>query len=117
MDLFSLIMDKVNLITHKYLRQVPEIKSGMLVRVTEKLKENKTQIFEGIVIAVKHGKGINSTFTVRGEVAGQWVEKIYPLHSPNIEKIEILKQGKTRKAKLYFIRQMSKSEIRRRIKI
>lgn len=110
-------MNKVNLITQKYLRQVPELKAGMVVKVTEKLKDNKTQTFQGIIIAVKHGKGINATFTVRGEVAGQWVEKIYPLHSPNIEKIEILKKGKTRRAKLYFIRQMSKSEIKKRLKV
>ncbi len=108
---------KISLITSKYLRDVPEIKSGMKVRVTEKLKEGKFQQFEGIVIAVKHGRGINATFTVRGQVAGEWVEKIYPLHSPMIEKIEILKKGKSRKAKLYFIRDWPESKIRKRLKL
>jgi large subunit ribosomal protein L19 len=110
-------MDKIALITRKYLKEVPEIRPGMVVRVTEKIKEGKNQTFEGIVIARKHGKGINATFTLRGFVANQWVEKIYPLHSPNIEKIEILKVGRTRRAKLYFIRELPQSKIKKKLKI
>jgi len=110
-------MDKISLITNKYLREVPDIRVGMLVRVTERIKEGKNQTFEGIVIAKKHGKGINATFTVRGFVANQWIEKIYPLHSPNIEKIEILKKGRVRRAKLYYIRNISQKMIKKKIKI
>ena len=60
--------------------------------------------FEGMVIAKKHGKGISATITVRGEVKGIVIEKIFPIHSPTIHKIEILSRHKTRRAKLYFLR-------------
>ena len=64
----------------------------------------KAQVFEGLVIAKKHGKGITSTITVRKEVLGVGVERIFPLHSPTIEKIEVIKKGKARRAKLYYLR-------------
>jgi len=88
-------------------KDLPEIRPGDLVRVHQKFKEKdkeKKHIFEGIVIARKHGKGITATITVRREIKGFGVEKIFPIHSPTIEKIEILKRHKVRRAKLYYLR-------------
>jgi large subunit ribosomal protein L19 len=84
-----------------------KIKTGDLVRVYQKIREGgkeKTQVFEGIVIARKHGNEIGATITVRKEISGIGVEKIFPIHSPTIEKIEILKEGKRKRAKLYYLR-------------
>ena len=64
----------------------------------------KRQIFEGLVIARRHGKEMGSTITVRKIISGVGVERIFPLHSPVIEKIEISKKGKARRAKLYYLR-------------
>jgi len=89
-------------------KDIPDIQAGDTVRVYQKIKEKdkeRIQFFEGIVIARKHGKGISSTITVRKLVGGIGVEKVYPLHSPTIEKIEILKRGKVRRAKLYWLRE------------
>jgi large subunit ribosomal protein L19 len=84
-----------------------KIKTGDLVRVYQKIREGgkeRTQVFEGIVIARKHGNEIGATITVRKEISGIGVEKIFPIHSPTIEKIEILKEGKRKRAKLYYLR-------------
>jgi len=89
-------------------KDIPEIRPGDVVRVYMKIKDKdkeKTQVFEGIVIARKHRKEIGATFTVRREISGIGVEKIFPLHSPLIEKIEILKRNKVRRAKLYYLRE------------
>jgi len=86
---------------------LPEIKVGDTVLVSQKVKEGdkeRTQNFEGIVIARKHGKEIGSTITVRKVISGIGVERIFPLHSPIIEKIEVLRKGKARRAKLYYLR-------------
>ncbi len=111
----------IQLVEKKYIRKdLPEIKPGMLVRVWQKIKEQKREVlqpFEGIIIAIKGGKGTRRMFTVRGEVAGQMVEKIYPYHSPIIEKIEVLGQAKTRRAKLYFVRKLHPKEIKKKLKI
>lgn len=76
----------------------------------------KTQIFKGIIIALKHRKEVGATFTVRGTVAGVAVERIFPLHSPLIKKIEIIKHSKVRRAKLYYLRKVStkKATLKRR---
>lgn len=90
------------------LRQVPEIKAGQTVKVYQKVKEgNKERIqpFEGLVIATKHGRGLDGTFTVRKIAAGVGAERTYPLHSPAIDKIEILKTAKVKRAKLYYMRE------------
>jgi len=82
-------------------------KSGDTVRVHQKVKEDgeeKTHIFEGLILARKHGKEAGATITVRKVVLGIGVERIFPLHSPFIEKIEILKRSKARRAKLYYLR-------------
>ncbi len=88
-------------------KDLPDVKPGDRISVYQKIKEGekeKLQTFEGIVIARKHGKEIGATITVRREISGIGVEKIFPLHSPTIEKIEILKRGKVRRAKLYYLR-------------
>ena len=85
-----------------------EIGPGYTVKVYQKIKEGdkeKIQVFEGLVIAKKHGKGISSTITVRKTISGVGVERIFPVHSPNIEKIEVVKQEKVRRAKLYYLRE------------
>ncbi len=88
-------------------KELPDIRPGDIVKVYFKVKDKekeKIQVFEGIVIAKKHRKEIGATFTVRKEISGIGVEKIFPLHSPLIEKIEILKRKKVRRAKLYYLR-------------
>lgn len=85
----------------------PIVETGMTVRVHQKIKEGtkeRVQVFEGLVIAVKHGRGINGTFMVRKLVEGIGVEKIFPLHSATTPKVEIVKKAKIRRAKLYYMR-------------
>jgi len=88
-------------------KDLPQIQPGDTLRVYQKIKEagkERIQIFEGQVLAKKHGKGIGATITVRKVISGIGVERIFPLHSPNIEKIETVKRGKERRAKLYYLR-------------
>lgn len=114
-------MDKIQEVTKKYLRtDLPEVKPGQLVKVWQAFYEKGkkvVQAFEGIVIAVRKPNSIQKTFTVRGTAAGQSVEKLYFYHSPTIEKIQILGQGKVRRAKLYFIRSLSPVKLRAKLKI
>lgn len=89
------------------LKEIPDIRPGYQVKVYQKIKEKdkeKIQTFEGLVIARKHGNEIGGTITLRKVIAGVGVERIFPVHSPNIEKIEVLKKGKARRAKLYYLR-------------
>jgi len=101
-------MDKIISFNQKSLKNtVPQLKSGMKIRVFQKVKEadkERLQVFEGIVIAVKHGQGKTGTFTVRKISSGIGVERIFPLHASTIEKIEVLSQAKVRRAKLYYLR-------------
>lgn len=86
--------------------EVPKITVGDLVKVHNKIKEGqreRIQIFEGTVIA-KRGGGINETFVVRRVSYGVGVEKTFPLHSPNVDKVETIRRGKVRRAKLYYLR-------------
>src|SRR3989344_339529 len=86
---------------------IPDLKSGMKVRVWQKIKEGdkeRLQAFEGVVIAIKHGRGKSGTFTVRKISSGVGVEKIIPFHAPTIDKVEILSQAKVRRTKLYYLR-------------
>lgn len=96
-----------------------KIKSGATVRVYEKVKEgDKERIaqFTGLVLARKHGSETGATFTVRAVVAGVGVEKIYPLHSPLIEKVTILNSPKkVSRSKLYYLRSRSAAEIRQKL--
>ena len=86
--------------------EVPQVKIGDTVRVHVKVKEGsreRIQVFEGIVIAKKHG-GLEETFTVRRLAYGVGVEKVFPVHSPLIEKVETVRSGYVRRAKLYYLR-------------
>lgn len=94
----------------KQLQRVPEVRSGYTVRVSQRIKEGekeRIQNFEGLVIKVNHGEGVEGTFTVRKIVEGVGVEKIFPLHSPNIKKIVVIKKAKVRRSKLYYMRERS----------
>ena len=101
-------------------KKIPEIKPGMTVRIFQIIKElnikgeekERTQYFEGIVIAKKHGKEKGGTITVRKVSDGVGVEKIFPLNLPTIEKIEVKKQEKVRRAKLYFLRKGYKKKLK-----
>lgn len=97
-----------------------DIKPGDTIRVVQKVKEGdktRLQTFEGLVIAMKHGKGITGTFTVRKVSAGVGVERIYPIHSPIIDKIEIVRRAsRVRRAKLYYIREKAAREMRKKMK-
>ncbi len=95
------------------------IRPGDTVRVHQKVIEKgktRIQMFEGLVIAVKHGNEAGGTFTVRAQMSGVGVEKIFPLYSPVIDKIEITKRSKVRRAKLYFIREKVAREVRRQLR-
>mgnify|MGYP001607038926 FL=1 len=95
------------------------IRPGDTVRVHQKVVEKgktRIQTFEGLVLAVKHGSEAGGTFTVRATLSGVGVEKIFPLYSPVIEKIEIVRRSKVRRAKLYFIREKVAREVRRQLR-
>ncbi|OHA58932.1 MAG: 50S ribosomal protein L19 [Candidatus Vogelbacteria bacterium RIFOXYD1_FULL_44_32] len=100
-------------------RQKLEIASGNTVRVHQKIQEKgktRIQIFEGLIIARKHGSEAGATFTVRKVASGVGMEKTFPLYSPMIDKIEIVRKSKVRRSKLYYIRDKAAKEIRRRMK-
>ena len=102
MDKFALL-NKIGLRT-----DLPILKAGMKVRVWQKIKEadnkERLQAFEGIVIAMKHGLGKTATFTVRKVSSGIGIERVFPMHSPMVAKIDVLSQAKVRRAKLYYLR-------------
>lgn len=98
---------------------LPRIKAGDTIRVHQKIKESgkeRIAVFEGMVLACKHGAGITATITVRKVVDGIGVERVFPLHSPTISKIEVLRHSHVRRAKLYYIRDKANREIRKRMK-
>ena len=100
-------MDLMQAFTAKYKKAEPPVVAiGDTVKVHLKVKEGnreRIQIFEGTVIAKKHG-GIEETFTVRRISYGIGVEKVFPVHAPSIEKVEVVRHGKVRRAKLYYLR-------------
>ena len=100
-------MDLLKAFADKYTKAEPPVVAvGDTVRVHLKVKEGnreRIQVFEGVVIAKKHG-GIEETFTVRRVSYGVGVEKVFPVHSPSVEKIELVRKGKVRRAKLYYLR-------------
>lgn len=101
-------------------RKKLDIRSGDQVRVWQKIEEDKgkfrLQAFEGLVLARKHGSEAGATFTVRKVVDGVGVERIFPLYSPMIDEIELVRRSKVRRAKLYFIREKATKEIRRQMR-
>jgi len=98
---------------------LPKLRTGQTVRVHQKIKEpiidpkkgtitgyrDRVQMFDGQIIAVKHGSGINATFTVRKIASGVGVERVFPMHSPTIAKIEVVKNTVARKSKIYYTRE------------
>ena len=99
--------------------KISDLKPGDTVRVWQKIEEKgktRLQAFEGLILARKHGSEAGGTFTVRKVSGGVGVEKIYPLYSPNIDKIEIVKRAKVRRAKLYYIREKVTREVRRQLR-
>ena len=87
---------------------LPDIRPGDTIKVYQKIKEKdkeRIQAFEGLVLCRKHGQEAGATITVRKVVSGVGVERIFPLHSPLIDKIEVVKKGKARRAKLYYLRE------------
>lgn len=100
-------------------RQDIGIRSGDTVRVHQKIQEKgktRIQVFEGLVLSRKHGNEAGSTFTVRKVSNGVGVEKIFPMYSPLIDKIEIVRRAKVRRAKLYFIREKVAREVRKQMR-
>lgn len=100
-------------------KDLPEIRPGDTVKIYQKMQKGdkrKVQTFEGLVLAKKHGNGISATITVRKISLGVGVETIFPLHSPVIDKIEVLKRGKVRRSKLYYLRSAKgkKARLKRR---
>lgn len=100
-------------------RKKIDIRPGNIVKVWQKIKEGdktRLQAFEGLIIAHKHGLEPGATFTVRKVSSGIGVEKIFPLFSPNIDKIDITKRSRSRRAKLYYVREKAAKEIRKKMK-
>lgn len=111
----GIVVSSVNMEDRKNLG----IKAGDTVRVHQKIEDKgktRIQIFEGLVLARKHGDEAGATFTVRKVVDGIGVEKIYPLYSPRIDKIEIVRRSTVRRAKLYYIREKVAREIKRQMR-
>ena len=101
-------MDAMKVFTEELLKKdAPQFNVGDTVRVSVRIKEGereRIQAFEGTVIAKKHG-GIAETFTVRRTSYGVGVERVFPVHSPFVEKVEVVRKGKVRRAKLYYLRE------------
>jgi large subunit ribosomal protein L19 len=100
-------------------RRKIDIRSGDTVRVWQKINDGektRTQAFEGMILAIKHGKENGGTFTVRKVIDEVGVERIFPLYSPVIDSIEILKRAKVRRSKLYYIREKATKELKRHLK-
>lgn len=100
-------MDALKIIEQSSMKQeAPVVEVGDLVKVHVRIKEGqkfRIQVFEGTVIAKKHG-GINETFTVRRVAHGCGIERVFPVHCPAVEKVEVIRNGKVRRAKLYYLR-------------
>lgn len=100
-------MDALKLMSNDSLKaEAPNLNVGDTVRVHVKIKEgekSRIQLFEGTIIAKKHG-GVSETFTVRRVAHGCGIERVFPLHSPVVEKVEVVRSGKVRRAKLYYLR-------------
>ncbi len=114
-------MDKLSLFNLKHTTEskLKDLRPGWTVKIYQKIKEGdktKSQAFEGTVIARKHGNEAGGTITVRRVSGGFGVEKTYPIYLPSIDKIQVLKKPKVRRAKLYYLREKSSREIRKKMK-
>jgi large subunit ribosomal protein L19 len=100
-------MSELKTFEGKYLKQdIPEFGPGDTLRINVKIKEGdkeRVQVFQGIVISRK-GSGVSESITVRKVSAGIEVERVFPLHSPNVDKIQVIRKGKVRRSKLYYLR-------------
>lgn len=115
MNTLSPVISPVNMGERKNLG----IQAGDAVRVWQKIEEKgktRRQAFEGLVLACKHGNEAGASFTVRRVASGVGVEKVFPLYSPLIDQIEILRRAKVRRAKLYYIRDKAAKEVRRQMR-
>jgi large subunit ribosomal protein L19 len=114
-------MDKLQSFKSKHAPEIKlkDLQTGWTVKIHQKIKEGektRVQAFEGIIISKKHGNEAGGTITVRKVSDGIGVEKIYPIHLPSIEKIQVTKKPKVRQAKLYYLREKSSREIRKKMK-
>lgn len=114
-------MDTLALFTQKHLpeNRFGDLRVGWTVKVHQKVKEGekaKSQVFEGIIIGAKHGGQAGATITVRKMSGGIGIEKVIPLRLPTVEKIEVVKKSRVRRAKLYYLREKSAKEIRKKTK-
>ena len=101
------------------MRKKLNFRAGDTVRVMQKVKEGdktRLQAFEGLVLARKHGMEPGATFTVRKIISGVGVERVFPLYSPEIDKIELKSRSKFKRAKLYYVRDRAAREIRKKMK-
>lgn len=115
MELKNIKVSPVNMEERKSL----DMRPGDTVRVWQKIQEgdkSRLQAFEGIVLAIKHGKEAGGTFTVRKIIDSIGVERVFPIYSPAIDEIEVLRRAKVRRAKLYYIRDKAAKEIRNKMK-
>ena len=117
------VVEEKGIVESSLRSDIPDVQPGDTVKVYQKIvetKDNKTkeriQIFEGVVLARKHGKGVSATITVRKVIDSVGVERIFPIHSPFIEKIEIVRSSKVRRAKLYYLREAKGRKARLRTK-
>ena len=113
-------MDLIQIIEAEGLKaDLPDFRAGDRVRVHVRVVEgekSRTQVFEGDVIARRSGEGLRATFTVRKTSGGVGVERVFPIHSPNVQKIEVVRRGLVRRAKLFYLRELrgKKARIRER---
>jgi len=101
-------------------REKLEFSSGDTVRVWSKIEDKgkvRLQAFEGLVLARKHGTEAGATFTIRKVASGVGVERVFPLYSPTIDKIEVVKRARVRRSKLYYVREKAAREVARKMKM
>lgn len=115
------LVNKLSLFNQNHYKQSPhkDLKTGWTVRVFQKIKEgdkSRVQAFEGIIIARKHGNEPGGTITVRRISGGFGVEKTFPIYLPTITKIEVVRKSDTRKSKLYYLREKSSKEMRKKMR-
>lgn len=103
--------------TVRVVQKIVELKKGKGADKKEKITKNvRKQTFEGLVLSTKHGKESGAMFTVRAVISGVGVEKTFPLYTPSIDSIEIVKRSKVRRSKLYFIREIAAKAVRRQLR-